>query len=245
MVPEAVTPLVFLHPIGLDREIWRDVAPEAAVTLELPGFGETPAADDLTMATLSDWVLAEVGEPATYVGLSLGGMVALQLAVRAPEAVRSIVVACSNAGGNPDVQLGRARDTLARGLEGMMEMTLDRWFSEAALAADAHPGVAYARRRLLADDPEVVAAYWTAMAGHDVRDQLPAIAVPASIIAGTGDKASSEDGLRTIAETIPGGRFTAIDGPHMLPLEQPARFAALVAEHCAWVDGGDLRRPAA
>jgi 3-oxoadipate enol-lactonase len=233
-----VTPVVYLHPIGLDRQIWRGVAPDEALTLDLPGHGDTSVTGEVTMAGLVEWVLGQVGEPATYVGLSLGGMVALQLAVRAPQAVRSIVVACSTAASDPEVQLGRARDTRARGMQAMMDTTLERWFTADALAAGDHPGVAYARRRLLADDPEIVAAYWTAMASHDVSDQLSSIRVPATIVAGRSDRASSQEGLRSIAEAIPGARFAAVEGPHMLPLEQPELFASLVAAHRADLDRG-------
>jgi 3-oxoadipate enol-lactonase len=232
-----VAPVVYLHPIALDREIWTGVAPEDAILLELPGHGQTPPAPEITMAGLVDWVVAQVGEPATYVGLSLGGMVALQLAVRAPEAVESIVVACSTPASDPETQLGRARDTRAHGMQGMMDTTLERWFTPEALAAGDHPGVAYASRRLLADDPEIVAQYWTAMAAHNVRDALGSIPVPATIVAAISDRASSLEGLQATAEAIPGARFVSVEGPHMLPLERPEVFAEIVAEHLSGLPG--------
>lgn len=224
--------VILLHPIGLDRRFWADVAPAGALALDFPGFGSTPWEGSISLPGLVDYVSGHIRSRATVMGVSLGAMVSLGVAVRRPELVRSLVVACGGAGGGrADVMRQRADATRADGMEGVLTTTLERWFTPEALATEGHPGVAYARRRLLDDDPEVFASYWEAMGAHDVRAQLGAITVPVTVIAGTQDRASSVDSLRATAEAIPGAAFEVLEGPHMLPLEQADSFRAAIGRH--------------
>jgi 3-oxoadipate enol-lactonase len=225
--------LIFLHPIGLDQRIYAEVKRDGERALDFPGFGAAPAVDRVTLAGLADYVLGHIKRPVTLVGVSLGGMVAQQVAVREPEAVASLVVACSNATSHPATMAERAAATRAGGMTGVLDTTLERWFTPEALATPGHPGVEYARRRLLDDDPEVFAQYWEAMADHNVAPQLPSITVPATFIAGETDKASSAETLQQMAAAVPHGTFEVIDGPHMLPLERPGEFRAALDRHAA------------
>lgn len=224
--------VVLLHPIGLDRRFWADVAPEGALALDFPGFGSTPWENSVSLLRLADYVAGHIQSRATVMGVSLGAMVALTLAVSRPEVVGSLVVACGGAGGGrSDVMRQRADATRAGGMEGVLATTLERWFTPEALATPGHPGVAYARQRLLDDDPEVFASYWEAMGAHDVRDQLGSIQVPVTVIAGAEDRASSVETLRATADAIPHSTFEVLDGPHMLPLEQADSFRAAMVRH--------------
>jgi pimeloyl-ACP methyl ester carboxylesterase len=229
--------VVFLHPIGLDRRIWADIHVPGATALDLPGHGDTPAADQVSLDRLVDYVLAQLTGPATLVGLSLGGMVAQQVALREPSAVASLVVACSTSASNPEVMFERSAATRQGGMAGVLDTTLDRWFTPEALATPGHPGVEYARRRLLDDDPEVVAQYWEAMSKHDVRERLPSLKVPATFIAGAEDRASSLAVLEGMARAVPDAVLRVLDGPHMLPLEQPREFTEALSEHLEHVYG--------
>jgi 3-oxoadipate enol-lactonase len=229
--------ILFLHPIGLDRRVWSDVLVPGAIALDFPGHGTTEAVDPVSMAGLADWVLGHISRPATLVGLSLGGMVAQQVAVREPDAVASLVVACSNSASNPRVMHERAAMTRENGMAGVLDTTLDRWFTPEALSAAGHPGVEYARRRLLQDDPEMVAQYWEAMAGHDVAARLGSVKVPATFVAGAVDKASSLEVLEGMAKAVPGAELKVVDGPHMLTLERPREFSEVLREHLDRVYG--------
>jgi 3-oxoadipate enol-lactonase len=229
--------ILFLHPIGLDQHVWSDVLVPGAIALDFPGHGAA-AAGAVSMSGLADHVLGHITGPATLVGLSLGGMVALQVAMRAPDAVASIVVACSNSATDPRVMRERAAMTRDRGMKGVLGATLERWFTPQALSVSGHPGVEYATRRLLEDDPEVVTQYWEAMAEHDVTAQLGSIRIPATFIAGATDRASSPEVLEGMANAVPGAALRVVDGPHMLPLERPREFSAVLAEHLDRVYGG-------
>jgi 3-oxoadipate enol-lactonase len=116
-------------------------------------------------------------------------------------------------------------------MAGMLDTTLERWFTPAALADADHPGVGYARRTLLADDPDVFATYWDAMADHDLRDRIAGVRVPTTVVAAEGDLSVPVDAMRAIADLVDGARFEVIDGPHIVPLENPDGFRAVLARH--------------
>jgi pimeloyl-ACP methyl ester carboxylesterase len=232
--------LVLLTPIGLDAACWDDVALPDVPTHrhEFPGFGSRPRAPvQPTMATLADEVAASYGGPLDLVGVSMGAMVAQNLAVRHPDRVRSLLVACTGAAVDATAMRRRADEVEARGMVGVLGETLERWFSAAALAAQPeHPGVTYARRALLALDARCFADGWRAIATHDVRALLCAIAVPTTCVLGASDPVGTFERLREVADGIRGSRLVTLDGPHMIQLEEPEAFGAALASHLAWAD---------
>ena len=111
-------------------------------------------------------------------------------------------------------------------IETVLDETLARWFTPEAVATRGHPAVEYARKRLLADDAELIARYWEALGEHDVTAALPSIRVPMTFIAGARDLPCAPETMEPMARAVPGAAFEVIDGPHILPLEQPRAFRA-------------------
>jgi 3-oxoadipate enol-lactonase len=233
-----VAKLVLLPAIGLDAGFWERVEfPDVEVQKhEFPGFGRRPRADRLlTMVDLADDVASSYAGELDVVGVSMGGMVAQWLALGHPERVRSLLIACTGAAVDPATMLERARRTEELGMEGVLQTTLERWFSPAALADPEHPGVAYARRTLLALEPRDFADAWRAMSGHDVRERLGEIAAPATCLCGTDDVVGTPERVGELAGGVQSGRFVMRDGPHMLPLERPDELSAALRDHLDWV----------
>lgn len=230
--------LVLLTPIALDASCWEWMElPDVPVVKHVfPGFGGRPrAAEQPTMASLADEVAAAYDGPLDLAGVSLGGMVAQHLTVRHPERVRSLLVACTGASADPATMEGRAADAEALGMAGVLDVTLERWFTPAFLERSPEPApLAYARRTLLALAPECFADGWRAIAGHDVVARLGEIAVPTTAVAGSADRASTVERTRVISERVPGARLVVLDGPHMMHLERPAELGAALAEHLRW-----------
>jgi pimeloyl-ACP methyl ester carboxylesterase len=228
--------LLFLHPVGLDRRCveWLDLPPLRAVTL--PGHGERERArPGLTLADMADEIVGHSTGLLDVVGASLGGMVAMHLALEHPDRVRSLVLACTTPRGDSAVMNDRADATEDRGSAGMLEDTLTRWFTPAALEADREaPYMAYARERLLAMDPGALADTWRAIGTHDVLERLGEIRVPTTCIAGRRDLSTPMDVMRDLAARLPGARLVEMDAPHMAFLERPREFSAAAVEHLAW-----------
>jgi 3-oxoadipate enol-lactonase len=226
-----VAAIVLLHPIGLDRASWQFVDVPDAKAIDLPGHGGARLLADMSLPSLADYVCAQVDGVFHLVGLSMGGMVAQHVALRHPDRLASLVIACASGTASRDVLDRRAAEVERVGMQGVVEEYLVRWFSEAALADHNQPGVAYARERLLADDSHVIAAYWRAMSLHDLLPSLDRISVPTTVIAGSADVSAPESKMREVASRIPRARLRVAEGPHMLHLETPGVFAEMLADH--------------
>ncbi|WP_211233238.1 alpha/beta fold hydrolase [Solirubrobacter soli] len=89
-------PLALVHGLATTRVIWRRVLPYLdgrVITLDLPGFGESPpAGDGFMLEEVADVIAAALAEPLDLVGHSLGGAVAIVLAERHPDLVRRLVL---------------------------------------------------------------------------------------------------------------------------------------------------------
>lgn len=229
---------LFLHPVGLDRHVWDGIAAPGDLTLDFPGFGGTPPLPEslpgpLSLPALADHVAAALPGPVDVVGLSLGSMVSQHLALRHPELVRSLVLCAGGPHSNPDAARQRAQQARTGGMAGALPSTLTRWFTTEALHALHHPGVVYVRDRLLADDAETFARYWEAMGPHRVTESLGGIAVPVTVVAAAGDRSVPVATMALLADGITGAELRVVDGPHLLPLERPAEFRAILADHAA------------
>ena len=190
------------------------------------------------MASLADEVASISDEPLDLVGISMGGMVAEHVAIQHPHRVRSLLVACTGAFVNPAVMQERAEAAERRGMEGVVDETLERWFTAAALEAQPpHSGVELARRTLLALDRHAFADGWRAIAGHDARGRLALISAPVTCVAASDDPVGTPERVKEMADGIRGSSMVVIPGPHMIHLERPAEFGAVVADHLARLDG--------
>jgi pimeloyl-ACP methyl ester carboxylesterase len=73
-----------------------------------------------------------------------------------------------------------------------------------------------------------------ALSQFDFTAELPGVRVPALVLYGEDDKATSREENERLARLIPGGRFVAFAGARHLPnVEAPDRFNAIL---CDWLD---------
>jgi pimeloyl-ACP methyl ester carboxylesterase len=197
----------------------------------------------MTLGDLADEAIASVEGPVHLAGVAMGGIVAQHILVRHPRRVRSALLACCGGRTRPDVQMARAEACEMAGMEAVIDSTLERWFTPAAMAEARHPGVAYARATLTAMDPLAMADAWRALAWHDLIDQLGTVRVPVTVVAGLDDAAVSVASAKQLQGRLMRSRIRTTPGPHMIHLEEPARLRALLDEHLAWAEDGGPANP--
>jgi pimeloyl-ACP methyl ester carboxylesterase len=179
-------------------------------------------------------------ESADVLGISMGGMVAQELALKHPEQVRTLTLGCTFCGGPDSVAtspavLGRLADAMASGdRERALRAGWEANVSPAMAADDDAYGafLAIAARRAVA--VPVVMAQLQACGAHDTSARLHELAAPTLVIHGTEDEMLPVENGRLVAQLIPGSRLEILDGVgHMFCWEQPERSAELVRLHAA------------
>lgn len=231
--------LVLPCSLGTSRELW-DPAPFTqrfrVLRYEHRGHGESDApAGQYTMEELASDALTLLDtlrvDHASWIGLSLGGMVAMWIAACAPERIERLVLACTAARmPSPQAYAERAGVVRKQGLEPLADDVVSRWFTAAA------PDALRARFRaiLVATRPEGYAGCCEALAEWDFRDRLAEIAAPTLVIAGAEDESIPAEHTDLLAERIPDARGTVLEGAaHLANLERPAAFADAALEHLA------------
>jgi len=196
------------------------------------GESETPPGP-YTVEELAGDALAlldELGvERASWIGLSLGGMVAMWIAACAPERLERLVLACTSARvPSPQAYAERAGIVREKGLEPVADAVVSRWFTSAAPDALR----AHFRAILVATPAEGYAACCDALADWDFRERLDDVAAPTLVLAGAEDGSTPASDTALLVRRIRGARSTVLDGAaHLANVEQPAAFAEAALAH--------------
>jgi len=234
------SPVVMSHALGLDLHMWDELAAHHSATHQVMrydhrGHGASEVLrGPYSMNDLADDAATLIRQwnrgPVTWLGLSLGGMVGMGLAIRYPVLLKALVVANSTAY-YPEAAraLWRQRiDTVeSRGLPAIADAVMGRYFHAAFRAA--RPDVeALARSCLLRTDASGYIACCRAVQDVDWRSGLPSIRCPTLVIAGALDEGAPPAMSETIAQSIPGARLHILEqASHISVLEQPVRFREL------------------
>lgn len=231
MIFDGDTGMVLIQGFMLDETLWRDVEPQLSALAPLI---HADLRSGETIAAMAEHILATCPPRFVLVGFSLGGYVAREIARRAPQRVIALVLIATSAQPDGPEHAQRKRAAQAISVAGF------RGMSRAALAASLHP-------RLATDDAMIERLrLMNVRLGHEVflrksmldrgddRDRLQAIACPTLVIAGADDRLRRADEARELADGIPGAQLIVIENSgHMIPLEQPAMLAAVVASWLA------------
>jgi 3-oxoadipate enol-lactonase len=232
--------LVLAGALGTDLRVW-DALPAhlppglRIVRVAMAGHGASDTAGVRRMADHAGDVLAVLDDRgidrATMVGLSVGGMVALALAERAPERVASLVLCCTaHRIGTAALWSQRIADVEGKGLPAMADAILERWFSAEWRAAE--PGLLALWRNVLArTSPDGYTAVCAAIRDADLTEAARRWAGPALCIAGERDGSTPPEVVRGLADLMPAARFAQIDGVgHIPPVEAPERLGRLITD---------------
>lgn len=214
---------MLLHGTPLDPRVWgavRAYLPEDSVAPDL----NRPQPGGLLQQRLAAAVLDDEPDgPLIVVGHSLGGQVALEMALLAPQRVHRLILVCTR--DIPVPEFRSAAKALRAGKELDIEATIARWFTASEIA-DGGPVVRDVRRRLTTVSPAAYATTLEALATYDRRAELAQIQSPAVLLCGRLDLGCTPEVMSTLAADLPEAHLQIVDGwAHMSPFVQPADFA--------------------
>lgn len=250
-------PMLFVHGFPLDRSIWigqlaalkgccRVIAPD------LRGFGQSPILEPdtpdqslageprHTMAMFADDLAAlldaiGVQEPVVLCGLSMGGYVGWQFALRHRTRLKALICCDTKAAADTAQGLaGRTKaleGTLAQGVEWIADEMLPKLFG-AATKRERPELIAAVRETIVRNRPAGVCAAIRGLAARpDVTPDLCNLDVPALVVCGEDDVISPPTEMQAIAAAMPKAEYLLVRGAgHLAPLEQPELVSGSILE---------------
>ncbi len=232
--------LVLLNSIGTDMDLWAETLPIlrrhfALLRVDTRGHGASGAPDgDYRLDQLASDVLSVMDAAgihrATIAGVSLGGMIAMEAALGAPERVAGLALVCTSAtmdSASWDARIATVREG---GTAAIADLAMGRFLSPTFIAE--RPEVeATVRRGLIAMSASGYAGCGAAIRDMDLQHRLPEIAAPTLVITGTRDTSTPFDGHGDhLLAQIPGAVHRSLEAAHLAPIEAPEAVAAAVIE---------------
>jgi 3-oxoadipate enol-lactonase len=235
--------VVLSHALGCDLTMWDGLAnalslENRVIAYDHRGHGASDAPPGpYTMEGLADDAARLLREldtgPVVWVGLSMGGMVGQELALRHPSLVRALVLA-NTTSGYPEAARAvweqRIATVNAKGIEAIADAVMARYFHDGFRAEKAGT-VARFRRRVVSTDAVGYVGCCSAVGHVDTTARLGQIGVPTLVIAGELDQGTPVSMAQTLVEGIPNASLTVLkDASHLSAVEQPEAFRVAVSE---------------
>lgn len=243
-------PLVLLHALTFDSRMWADQVASLSkkyrcINMDFRGHGRSSMPDsECTLEQLAEDVyslMKELGiEQAHVAGLSLGGMVAMRLALAHPDIVRSLVLVGTSAQAE-EAERAAQYETMARiskeqGPEAIMQGVLPLFFSQAFIQGQPEKLQAFKEQFRNIDREGVYRATLATARRRDIGEEIKSIRVPTLIIVGEQDLTEPVSEAETIQRQIAGSRLEKIAGAgHIACLEQPEKVTAVMEEFLSQV----------
>ncbi len=238
-------PVVLIHAGIANLRMWDGQVPALrdayrAIRYDTRGYGRTET-EDVPFSNRADiaGLLAHVGESSAHVvGLSRGGMIALDFALEHPDRVRSLTVAAGGIGGRmspaelPESTWEEPERLIeARDWEGISEWETAFWADGPGQPRDRVPDVRakvhdWILTNYRAEKEEGQPQPLTPPAAERLGD----LRAPLLVLAGTLDDPGTTESMRFLAQAVPGARYEELETAHLINLEQPERFNRVLRE---------------
>jgi aminoacrylate hydrolase len=249
--------VLFIQGVGVIGEGWRPQLDGlgdryTTISFDNQGLGQTvlgPAPLTVEAMALDALAImdAEKIDQFHVVGHSMGGLIAQEVALRAPARVKSLALLCTFARGKQATRLTPAivliglrtrLGTRAMRRNAFLELVMP----PALLAASDRVQLAEKLRGLfgrdLAEQPPIILKQLGAMAKYDASARLGQLAqIPTLVMSAELDRIALPSFGRELAAAIPGARFVELPGAgHGVPIHAPDEVNALLADHFASAD---------
>ncbi len=239
--PDEAPALVFSNSLGTDYRIWDGVVDQLngqfrTICYDQRGHG-------LSSVPLAPYSIADhaadlaglldglgVGS-AIICGLSIGGMIAQQLAADRPDLVRALILSdTAHVIGPRDIWDTRIKQVREGGLAPLAGSVLERWFGT-TYRRDQQGQLAGWANMLSRVPPEGYVGSCAALRDADLTRSTEKLRVATMCICGSEDGPTPPDLVRSLAALIPDSSFEMIEGAGHLPcVENPSRFASLIID---------------
>lgn len=234
--------IVLLHGFSATHRAWDRVRPllpaerYLPLALDLPGHGRQADCErPITFAGCVAHVLDRAPERYALCGYSMGGRIALHVALHAPDRVKRLVLVSTTAGIEDPAERAARRaseDQLAEELTRVpLDSFIERWRSQ-PLFADEPPVVsALAREDQRRNRGEALAAVLRGIGTGRMKplwDRLSELTMPVTVLAGERDEKFKALARRMVGE-LPRAKLEVAAGGHALQLENPAAVAQALA----------------
>jgi len=235
--PEQAPLVVLSHSLASSGIMWEQQVPalvdgHRVLRYDTRGHGGSDApAGPYTLDMLGDDAIAMLDtldiERVHWVGLSMGGMVGQNVAIRYPQRLASLVL-CDTTSRIPEQARPMWDDRIAvaekSGMEPLCGDTMERWFTPPFLEAGS-PELQAIREQFLYTPASGYVSCCQAIRELDYTERLSAITLPVQLIVGAEDPSTPPEASRVIEQKIAGASLTVIDnGSHLCNVEQPAAF---------------------
>lgn len=227
-------PLALIHGAGGNHLSWpsqlRRLSGYRVYTPDLPGHGKSKGHGLQRIKSYgkvtAEWLQGLELPKVFLVGHSMGGAIALWVALHYPELVRALIL--TSTGARLPVNLSLIEEMATQvGFPTAVDKIASWSFSsriEPALIENV-------KKQMLRTRPSVLAGDFRACDSFDLSERLGEITVPTLILVGDEDRMTPERFAEGLAEDIPGAELEVISSAgHMLPLEQPEKTANRVRE---------------
>ncbi|MEW6440502.1 MAG: alpha/beta hydrolase [bacterium] len=235
--------VVLVHGFTDNRKMWFNQFPELSkryrvLAYDVRGFGETrgggrPYSMGLFAEDLRALLEAVGIERAFLLGYSMGGRIALEVALRCPEKVRGLVFANSGIGEPPGPEMQERRkifvELLRQGdIDLISEMMAEASFSPGLKQRDPELFRKYKEIKKQNDPSDYLAIMEAIVSAIDAPVDLGRLRCPALIIAGDRDGFMALGTAEAMRKAIPGAELVVFPTGHAAALEAPAAFNAAV-----------------
>lgn len=234
--PEDAPLLMLSNSLGTTLAVWDGQIPAftrhfRVLRYDTRGHGESAVTPGpYSMAQLAEDVaglLDHLGSARVdFIGLSMGGMVGLWLAIHAPQRIGRLVL--SNTGariGTPEIWNPRIEAVTKGGMAAVSAGVIERWFTP-DFQRDAPDQVAPIAAMVDACSPAGYTACCAAVRDMDERERVSRVTAPTLVITGTADQATPPEVARFLADNIAGARYAELPASHLAVIESAGAYRA-------------------
>ncbi len=238
--------IALLHGWGFNAAIWQKTAQTLANNaqvncIDLPGHGHSPMpVGDYNIETLADRVAETLPEQGNLIGWSLGGMVAMQIALRHPQKIKKLILVASIARFVRDDDWRYAISTeilqqFSESLNNNTQQTLQRFIALQIMGNDESRVILRKLRELMnsneAPHPAALQGGLKILQEVDLRNQLSKITQPTLMIFGKRDTLSRPKTARQMLPLLPNAQLEIINGAGHAPfLSHNEHFTNLIKQ---------------